>query len=348
MKTKKTKKLKNTNLTRRIFLILGVIIIFITIICGGAYYYSSYEYNGEVCWIKISGNDNDALNDSLKNKLGDKFGGRVYKLWYLMGGKIQTSQGAYKIEPGMSVFEMSRALKNNYQTPVKIVFNNIRTMDKLAEKVSKNMHFNDTEFLSACDSVLTAEGFKHEEFPAAFLPDSYEFYWNTPAKKVVKKLFSYYDKFWNEQRIAKAKTLGLTPVQISIIASIVEEETNKTDERPLVARLYINRLKKGMKLQADPTVKFAIGNFSLRRINHSHLTVASPYNTYQNIGLPPGPIRIVSKSTLEAVLNAPNHNYIYMCAKEDFSGYHNFAVDYATHLANAKRYQAELNKRNIK
>ena len=158
----------------------------------------------------------------------------------------------------------------------------------------------------------------------------------------------YRNRFWDKSRRSKAARLGLTPAEVATIASIVEEETAKTDEKPKVARLYLNRLQKGIKLQADPTVKFASGDFSLRRITGKHLAIESPYNTYKISGLPPGPIRVPASSTLDAVLNAPNHNYIYMCAKEDFSGYHNFASDYATHQANARRYQAELNRRGIR
>ncbi|MDE5595777.1 MAG: endolytic transglycosylase MltG, partial [Muribaculaceae bacterium] len=165
---------------------------------------------------------------------------------------------------------------------------------------------------------------------------------------LVKRLSDIRDKFWNEERRAKAASMGINPVGIATVASIVEEETAKKDERPKVARLYLNRLKRGMLLQADPTVKFAIGDFGLRRIYNTHLTVDSPYNTYKYKGLPPGPIRIPERSTLEAVLDAPAHNYIYMCAKEDFSGYHNFATDIAEHNRNAARYHRALSQRNIR
>ena len=157
-----------------------------------------------------------------------------------------------------------------------------------------------------------------------------------------------YKRFWTDERRAKARKLGLTPVGVATLASIVEEETAKADERPRVARLYLNRLNKGIKLQADPTVKFAIGDFAIRRISGRMLKTPSPYNTYIVVGLPPGPIRLVETATIDGVLDAPQHPYIYMCAKEDFSGYHNFATDYKSHIANARRYQAELNKRNIR
>ena len=203
------------------------------------------------------------------------------------------------------------------------------------------------EFLEACYEVLPDSGFDRPNFPAAFIPDSYEFYWSSTPANVVTRLLDYRNKFWTDERRSKAKSLGLTPTEVATVASIVEEETAKTDEKPKVARLYLNRIAKGIKLQADPTVKFASGDFSLRRITGKHLAIESPYNTYRIKGLPPGPIRVAAGATIDAVLNAPDHDYIYMCAKEDFSGYHNFAKDYATHQANARRYQAELNRRQI-
>lgn len=180
------------------------------------------------------------------------------------------------------------------------------------------------------------------------MPDTYEFYWNATPNKIIKRLVEYREKFWTDKRKAQAASLGLSPIEATILASIVEEETNKADEKPIVARLYMNRLKKGMLLQADPTVKYAVGNFGLKRILQQHLNIESPYNTYKHPGLPPGPIRIPSGNTIDAVLNAPSNDYIYMCAKEDFSGYHNFTSSYSEHLNNARRYQAVLNKRNIK
>lgn len=165
---------------------------------------------------------------------------------------------------------------------------------------------------------------------------------------MIHTLAGYRSKFWNEERKAKAKALGLSPEEVHTIASIVEEETNKRDEQPKVARLYINRLEKGMELQSDPTLKFASGNFAARRITGPLLKTESPYNTYRNKGLPPGPIRIAEAATLDAVLSAPKHNYLYMCAKADFSGYHEFATDYARHRINAARYHRALDARGIR
>lgn len=218
----------------------------------------------------------------------------------------------------------------------------------LAERIASKMEWGADDFIAACDSVLPAKGFRKAQYTAAFLPDTYEFFWTTDAVDVVRRLSDVRDAFWNDERRAKAASMGLNPVGVATLASIVEEETAKADERPKVARLYLNRLDRGMLLQADPTVKFALGNFGLRRIYNSHLAVDSPYNTYKYKGLPPGPIRVAERATLEAVLDAPKHNYIYMCAKEDFSGYHNFAADITAHNSNAARYHRALSARNIR
>ena len=191
-------------------------------------------------------------------------------------------------------------------------------------------------------------GYTLETFPTLILPNTYELYWNIEPEQFFIRMMRERKKFWNEERLAKAKALNMTPEEVATLASIVDEETNNNAEKPIVAGLYINRLKHNIPLQADPTVKFAIGDFTRKRILNADLEVESPYNTYKNPGLPPGPIRIATIAGIESVLNHAKHNYIYMCAKEDFSGTHNFAVTLAEHNANARRYQAALNKLNIK
>lgn len=305
-------------------------------------------YGGQDRWVKISrGSSDEKIHTVLCDSLGGSYGNRVYWLWHLAGSSTSRAGGAYLVAPGTSPLALARRLRNGAQTPVSLVLPGVRTMDRLARKVGEVMEITPEEFLAACDSVLGSEGYLPQHYPAAFLPDKYEMYWNTPATSAVRRLLGYRDRFWNEERLAKARRLGLTEVEVATLASIVEEETAKTDERPKVARLYLNRLQRHIKLQADPTVKFSTGDFSLRRITGVHLATPSDYNTYLHEGLPPGPIRIVEKQTIDGVLDAPAHDYIFMCAREDFSGYHNFAVDYATHMANARRYQAELNRRNI-
>ena len=243
-----------------------------------------------------------------------------------------------------------RLLRSGAESGIRFTFNNVRTREEFAERWGSKFMLGKDEMLRVLNDPIALSGMGRtpDNVTAMLLPDSYEFYWDITPTEFLVKMKGYYDKFWNEERMGKARKLGLTPDQVSVIASIVEEETAKADERPKVARLYLNRLKANMPLQADPTVKFAIGDFSLKRITNAMTRTPSPYNTYVNPGLPPGPIRIPEKSSLDAVLDAPDHNYIYMCASEDFSGYHNFAVDYGTHLANARRYQAALNARGIK
>lgn len=291
---------------------------------------------------------NEAIKDTLTANLGDDYGKAVYKLWSARSGDANKAYGSYVITPGDRAWSVCNRLRTGRQTPVKVTFNNVRLLKDLAERVSEKMEWSANDFLAATDTVLPQRGYNgREEFIAAFVPDSYEFYWNDNPGKVINELADVRDKFWTDERRAKAKAMGLSPVEVATVASIAEEETSKADERGKVARLYLNRLAINMKLQADPTVKFAVGDFSLKRINSTHLKVQSPYNTYSVNGLPPGPIRLVERATLDAVLNAPQHDYLYMCASSSFNGYHDFARDFATHAANARAYQAELNRRNI-
>lgn len=333
--------------------IICLIIAVAALIGGGIglylWRYVHAPYSGEPVWVYIPASTNrDALADTLRSRLGDGMADRIMTAYKVAEKDYSDPHGAYLIQPGETPKEIARRLIRRRQTPVKVTFNNLRTTDQLAQRIAEQMDFTPEEFQDAMTEVLPAAGFKRDEFIAAFFPDTYEFYWTTPAAETVTSLLKYRNDFWNDSRRAQASALGLTPVKVHTICSIAEEETNARDERPTVGRLYLNRLRKGMKLQADPTVKFAVGDFSLRRILNKHLQVKSSYNTYIVAGLPPGPIRMVERRTIEDFLAAPDNDYLYMCAKEDFSGHHNFARDYQTHLANARRYQQELNKRNIK
>ncbi|MBR1475771.1 MAG: endolytic transglycosylase MltG [Muribaculaceae bacterium] len=301
--------------------------------------------------IKLrKGSTVEQATESIAANIDTQFAQRVGKLLSMTGADLTARQGAFKVSKGDSPFRVMRLLRSGAESGIKFTFNNVRTREEFADRWGGKFMMGRDEMLRVLNDpiALTGIGRTPDNVTAMLLPDSYEFYWDITPTEFLVKMKGYYDKFWNEERIAKARKLGLTPDQVAVVASIVEEETAKADERPKVARLYLNRLKQNMPLQADPTVKYAIGDFSIKRITNAMTRTQSPYNTYVNPGLPPGPIRIPEKGTLDAVLNAPDHNYIYMCAAEDFSGYHNFAVDYGTHMANARRYQAALNARGIK
>jgi UPF0755 protein len=258
--------------------------------------------------------------------------------------------GRYAVEPGMNNHILLNRLRRGQQSPVRLTFNNVRFIDDLIEKFAAQlMPDNDDFFLCiGNEDYCKSLGFNTETVKAMFIPNTYEVYWNTPADKLIKRMKSEYDTFWTTNRLKKAENIRLSPIQVSILASIVEEETPVPEEYPVVAGLYINRLIKGMPLQACPTVKYAVGDFSLKRILNKHLEVDSPYNTYLHEGLPPGPIRIPSIKGIDAVLNYMHHNYLYMCAREDFSGRHYFAVTLKEHNRNAERYHAELNRKGIR
>lgn len=291
-----------------------------------------------------------AFSDSLEADFGQAYARRVMILSNYRQIITPRHIGAYRVEKGMSPFELWRQLSSGTQSPVKFTFNNLRTVADFAESASQQLCIDKNDMLRLLtDSASCASfGFTPQTVPAMLIPDTYEVYWSVKPEKLLGKMHDNYIRFWNDERKTKAKKLGLTPEEVVTLASIVEEETAYSPEKGKVARLYINRLSKGMKLQSDPTVKFAIDDFSLKRILHKHLAANSPYNTYAVQGLPPGPIRMPEKSTVNAVLNAPPHDYIYMCAKADFSGSHEFTASYAEHLRYARLYQAALNRRGIK
>lgn len=344
--------MKKKNKKNRFKVVAWVLVGIVVLLAIGAiiaYSYATDTYKGAQVRIYVDASTgDDALSDSLTTKLGEDYGSRVYKVWSSLSSIEELKSGSFVVEEGEPAWQLARRIKNNRQDPVKVTFNNLRTFDQFVDVIDRNLKIDAAQFDAAVDSMLSERGASKAQYPAYFLPDTYEFYWNAPGSKAVATLLYYYDKFWTDERKQKAAELGLTPAQVSIVASIVEEETNKLDERPKVARVYLNRVSRGMKLQADPTVKFAVGDFSLRRITRQHLNTPSPYNTYLNTGLPPGPIRFPEAATLDAVLNAPAGNYIYMCAKEDFSGYHNFTDSYDVHLANARRYRQALDNRGIR
>ena len=262
------------------------------------------------------------------------------------GGALVNNHGAYHLESGLSAGRIVTRILRHQQSPVKITFNEARLVPDLAGKMSSKLM---TDSISMLNAIYSPEFLAECATDSAnvigfFLPDTYEVYWDISADKFVRRMLSEYKKFWNEDRIAKAQVLGITPKEATIICSIAEEETQNRAERGVVARLYLNRVNIGMPLQADPTVKYAVGDFTLRRVLNIHLEKDSPYNTYKVAGLPPGPIRIVEKSTINALLDSKPHKYLYMCAKEDFSGTHNFATNLSDHLRNAARYHAALNQ----
>ena len=257
--------------------------------------------------------------------------------------------GRYVIGNGLSNNRLVNMLRGGLQTPINVTFNNLRDVDQLAGRVAKQIEADST---SIADLLHNQEyigqlGFNDRTIPALFLPDTYEFYWNTDAEGFVYRMFQEYNKFWNEERRQKATDKGLSPIQVSTLASIVNKETNMSDEMPRVAGVYLNRLKNNWLLQADPTLIFAWNDYSIRRVLEYHKQIESPYNTYKYAGLPPGPICIPSITAVKAVLNAEDHHYFYFCAKEDFSGYHNFAKTLSEHNRNAAKYQQALNQRGI-
>lgn len=257
--------------------------------------------------------------------------------------------GHYVIKNGMNNNRLLNMLRSGNQTPVRFTFNNIRTIEQLAARIDEQLELDSLEIIKAVkeNSALKEMGFNDYNYASLFIPNTYEVYWNIDADEFIEKMIDEYSKFWNENRTKKAQSLDLTPIEASILASIVDKETAKVSEMPRIAGVYLNRLKKNWLLQADPTLVFAIGDFEIKRVLDKHKEIDSPYNTYKNIGLPPGPICIPSIAAIDAVLNTEQHKYFYFCAKDDLSGYHVFARNIKEHNRNADKYRRALNKKKI-
>ena len=266
-----------------------------------------------------------------------------------MGYKSLVKSGCYELLPSMSARSLVQTLRAGAQKPVKVTFNNVRSLNALAGQVALYIEPDSAALLRAMSDTATLIGWGIQPSHASiiYLPDSYQLYWNISPEGFVDRMHKEYLKFWNDTRRHKADSLNLSPADISTLASIVQEESNKPDDQRRIASVYLNRLRINMPLQACPTVKYALGDFSIRRVTNADALVDSPYNTYLHQGLPPGPIRITSKSVIDAVLNADDTDFLFFCARPDGSGYHDFARTLAQHNRNAARYHSHLNNRKI-
>lgn len=262
----------------------------------------------------------------------------------------QVKPGRYKITHGMTNNQLVNMLRAGNQAPVNVVLaGRMYSVNDIAGKAARYIEPDSLLLLQALQNpaLIDSLGYNKFTFLGMFIPNTYQFFWNTTAEQFVTRMYTENQRFWNKKRAAKADKTGMSINEIVTLASIVDEETIMKDEMNKIAGVYINRLNKGMRLQADPTIKFAINDFTIKRVLHKHLVFNSPYNTYLNAGLPPGPISVPSIHAIDAVLNYDKHNYLYFCAKDDFSGYHNFARTLTQHNKNAHKYRKALNKRRI-
>jgi UPF0755 protein len=257
--------------------------------------------------------------------------------------------GRYVIDNDLSYTSLINILRSGRQTPVKVTFNNIRTLNELAGKIGRQIYADSSQIINYLSDPenYSKDGFTRDNVISVFIPNTYQFFWNTTAEGLYSRMLKEYRKFWNEERLAKAKEKNLDPVEVAILASIIDDEVRKPDEKPRIAGVYLNRLKRGIPLQACPTIKFALNDFTITRVLKKYLEINSPYNTYKHYGFPPGPIGCPTIEGIDAVLNAEKHDYLYFAAKADFSGYHNFSRTLTEHNRYAAEYQRELNKRKI-
>lgn len=301
------------------------------------------DKDDRILFIKAGSTYRDVQDNLAKGRFVDDLVSFSF-LARLMNYDESIRPGRYALRRNMTNLQAIRVLRVGEQEPVKITFNNVRLLSELGEKITHNTAVTPDEFYAALDEFIATntEGFNKENILSMFIPNTYEVYYNVSASRLVERMHSEYVKFWSDERKQKAAKIGLTQLEVSVLASIVQSENTRGDEAATIAGLYINRLKQDMPLQADPTLVFAVGDFTLKRVLNVHKEVESPYNTYKHTGLPPGPINMPEIFTIDAVLDYLPSTYIYMCAKEDFSGHHNFATTLKEHNANARKYQTAL------
>lgn len=349
-----------TERKKKYFWLKLILIISLLLIAIGSYF--AYNFYKKIFFPNVRENHGDMFEifiptksniDTVKNILARENviidSSSFSLIAKLMKYERHIYPGRYLIKPNISNKELIVLFRSGKQTPLKLVLNNVRTKGELITLVCSKLETDSLMLLTMLNDTAFLQQYHltRENAISIFIPNTYEFYWNTDAEKLFKRMWREYKRFWNEFRLEKAKNIHLEPLEIITLASIVEQETIKENEKKIIAGVYINRLKKGWKLQADPTVKFALEQFDLQRILSEHLEFDSPYNTYLYEGLPPGPICLPETKTIDAVLNYELHNYMYFCAKDDFSGEHNFAVTLGEHLANARRFQNFLNENRI-
>ncbi len=345
---KKTKGKRIFKIILLVFLVLLAVLVYFT-------YQAIFSNN---VWVKDNGtayiyiNKDDSFAD-VKNKLyqhGHILNRRTFEYWASYKKYPENIKpGRYKIQHGMSNNDLVSLLRSGEQEAVRVTFNNIRLKTDLAENIAEQLAFDAPDLLALLnnDSLSTANGFNKENILCMFIPNTYFLYWNSTPQAFYQRMKREYKVFWTEKRLTKAANLKLSPIEVSILASIVDKETQKNDEKARVAGVYLNRLKSGWRLQADPTLVYAIGDFNIRRVLNIYKNIESPYNTYKHLGLPPGPICIPSVASIDAVLNAEDHDYYFFCAKPDLSGYHNFAKTDRQHRQNAKAYRQFLNEQGV-
>ncbi|MBS1503320.1 MAG: endolytic transglycosylase MltG [Bacteroidetes bacterium] len=338
------------------FRLIIVLVIVIIIALGGAgvFYYMKYfspnvTNKQEYLYIHTGANYNDVLKTVTDDgivKDPSSFDWAARHMNYVN----RVKPGRYRLKDGMTNRRLINMLASGTQEPVTLSFHNLRLKEDFAGFVSKKIEPDSASIIHLLDSTdfLSKYGFTPDNVYVVFIPNTYQLYWNTTPEKFFKRMYANYEKYWTPERKQQAAAINLTPIQVSVLASLVDAEALHDDEMPTIAGLYLNRLKKGMKLESDPTVIFALKDFTIHRVLRRYLSYNSPYNTYLNKGLPPGPVMMPSVNALNSVLNYQKNDYLYMCAKADFSGYHAFATNQADHMVNARKYQKALDERNIK